>query len=170
MKKLLLSLLFSLFAVAALSSDSALTVGVNLTDVPASCSFGFTEMNSVPINGVITEADNLSLDFDTTSSVATGNINMYYRIVNSDDMNFWIEGSSLQSNNNKTLEYTMSFSGSNGESVDVVSGSEVVVIYRYEPTAFIKAGIIPLYFITSDATDYIAGEYAGEIKLTVEGL
>ena len=110
MKKLLLSLLFSLFAVAAFSSDSALTVGVNLTDVPASCSFGFTEMNSVPINGVITEADNLSLDFDTTSSVATGNINMYYRIVNSDDMNFWIEGSSLQSNNNKTLEYTMSFS------------------------------------------------------------
>ena len=95
---------------------------------------------------------------------------MYYRIINSDDMNFWIEGSSLKSNNNKTLEYTMSFSGSNGESVDVVSGSEGVVIYRYEPTTFIKAGIIPLHFITSDATDYIAGEYAGEIKLTVEGL
>ncbi len=169
MKRLLTALIIVAVSISILSADGSVSIGLSLRNTPASYEFGFTDMTEIPTRGEIAEVESVDMAYDAVSGGISGSVNMYYRLINAANTDFYISCTPL-SNEINTIEYAVNVEGENAADTMILPGEEETLVYQYAPLILVTAGVVPLRLETLDSTALPAGEYSGSVILKVQSV
>ena len=169
MKRLLTVLIIVAVSISILSADGSVSIGLSLRNTPASYEFGFTDMAEIPTRGEIDEVESVDMSYDAVSGGISGSVNMYYRLINAANTDFYISCTPL-SNEINTIEYAVNVEGENAADTMILPGEEEALVYQYAPLILVTAGVVPLRLEALDSTALPAGEYSGSVILKVQSV
>ena len=169
MKRLLTAWIIVAVSISILSADGSVSVGLSLRNTPASYEFGFTDMTEIPTRGEIAEVESVDMAYDAVSGGISGSVNMYYRLINAANTDFYISCTPL-SNEINTIEYAVNVEGENAVDTMILPGEEETLVYQYAPLILVTAGVVPLRLETLDSSALPAGEYSGSVILKVQSV
>ena len=169
MKRLLIVFIIISVSISMLSADGSVSIGLSLRNTPASYEFGFTDMTEIPTRGEISEVESVDMTYDAVTGGISGSVNMYYRLVNAANTDFYISCTPL-SNDVNSIGYAINIDDENAADTMILPGDEETLVYQYAPLILVTAGVVPLRLETLGSSGLPAGEYSGSVILKVQSV